>query len=140
MGIHIKWECICGWEYIQLWDPKKDYGFWLCHRFWNGKSLNSLNFAHNLRVRIFQSNFRSELSGFVNPTKDSGLQTVIFVLIYWAQKISAGKVRIFWDGHKIWKNLPLKIWRYWVASNLCYVMIFMLEWFSWAFAQLIRKS
>ena len=22
------------------------------------------------------------------------------------------KVRIFWEGHKIWKNLPLKIWRY----------------------------
>ena len=27
------------------------------------------------------------------------------------------KVRIFWEGHKIWKNVPLKIWRYWVASN-----------------------
>ena len=27
------------------------------------------------------------------------------------------KVRIIWEGHKIWKNLPLKIWRYWVASN-----------------------
>ena len=27
------------------------------------------------------------------------------------------KVRIFWEGHKIWKNLPLKIWRYWLASN-----------------------
>ena len=27
------------------------------------------------------------------------------------------KVRIFWEGHKIWKNLPLKIWCYWVASN-----------------------
>jgi hypothetical protein len=27
------------------------------------------------------------------------------------------KVRIFWEGHKVWKNLPLKIWRYWVTSN-----------------------
>ena len=27
------------------------------------------------------------------------------------------KVRIFWEGHKIWKNLPFKIWRYWVASS-----------------------
>ena len=27
------------------------------------------------------------------------------------------KVGIFWEGHKIWKNLPLKIWRYWVSSN-----------------------
>ena len=27
------------------------------------------------------------------------------------------KVRIFWEGHKIWKNLPHKIWCYWVASN-----------------------
>ena len=28
-----------------------------------------------------------------------------------------GKVRIFWEGHKIWKNLPLKIWRYSVTTN-----------------------
>ena len=28
------------------------------------------------------------------------------------------KVRIFWEGHKIWRNLPLKIWCYWVASNI----------------------
>ena len=28
------------------------------------------------------------------------------------------KVRIFWEGHKIWNNLPLKIWCYWVVSNL----------------------
>ena len=27
------------------------------------------------------------------------------------------KVWIFWEGHKIWKTLPLKIWRYSVASN-----------------------
>ena len=27
------------------------------------------------------------------------------------------KVRIFWEGHKIQKNLPLKVWRYWVTSN-----------------------
>ena len=27
------------------------------------------------------------------------------------------KVRIFWEGHKIWKNIPLKIWRYLVKSN-----------------------
>ena len=27
------------------------------------------------------------------------------------------KVRIFWEDHKIWKNLPLKIWCYWVVSN-----------------------
>ena len=27
------------------------------------------------------------------------------------------KVRIFWEGHKIWKNLPHKIWRYTVTSN-----------------------
>ena len=31
--------------------------------------------------------------------------------------ISFFKVRIFWEGHKIWKDLPLKIWRYSVASN-----------------------
>ena len=27
------------------------------------------------------------------------------------------KVWTFWERHKIWKNLPLKIWRYWVTSN-----------------------
>ena len=27
------------------------------------------------------------------------------------------KVRIFWEGHKIWKNLPLKIGHYSVTSN-----------------------
>ena len=27
------------------------------------------------------------------------------------------KVRIFWEGHKIWKNLSPKIWGYSVASN-----------------------
>ena len=32
-------------------------------------------------------------------------------------KLALFKVQIFWEGHKIWKNLPLKIWRYWVASN-----------------------
>ena len=28
-----------------------------------------------------------------------------------------GKVRIVWEGHKIWKNLSLKIWCYLVTSN-----------------------
>ena len=28
------------------------------------------------------------------------------------------KVRSFWEGHKIWKNISLKIWRYWVTSNI----------------------
>ena len=33
-------------------------------------------------------------------------------------KNDPGKVQIFSEGHKIWKeNLPLKIWRYWVVSN-----------------------
>ena len=27
------------------------------------------------------------------------------------------KVRIFWEGHNIWKNLPLRIWRYSVTEN-----------------------
>ena len=34
---------------------------------------------------------------------------------FWAP--FAFKVRIFWEGHKIWKNLPLTIWRYSVTSN-----------------------
>ena len=32
------------------------------------------------------------------------------------------KVRIFWEGHKIWNNLPLKIWRYWVVSTFKWKM------------------
>ena len=34
------------------------------------------------------------------------------------------KVWILWEGHKIWKNLPLKIWRYWVASNFKWKIFF----------------
>ena len=37
------------------------------------------------------------------------------VQIYPVSLIS--KVWIFWEGHKIWKNLPLKIWRHSVMSN-----------------------
>ena len=32
------------------------------------------------------------------------------------------KVRIFWEGHKIRKNLPLNIWGYLVASNFKWKM------------------
>ena len=39
----------------------------------------------------------------------------IIHMIYLTTKL--GKVRVFWEGHKIWKNLPLKIWRYSVMSN-----------------------
>ena len=35
----------------------------------------------------------------------------------WKLKTSDSKVRIFWEGHKILKDLPVKIWRRWVASN-----------------------
>ena len=34
------------------------------------------------------------------------------------------KVRIFWEGHKIWKNLPLKIWRHSVTSNFNWKIFF----------------
>ena len=40
------------------------------------------------------------------------------------------KVRIFWEGHKIWKNLPLKIWRYWVKSNYKWKIFFKFVTFS----------
>jgi hypothetical protein len=36
------------------------------------------------------------------------------------QKPASGKVLIFWVGHKIWKNLPLKIWRHWVANFVAF--------------------
>ena len=38
--------------------------------------------------------------------------------LLWPSFYSSIKVRIFWKGHKVWKNLPLKIWRYSVTSNL----------------------
>ena len=34
------------------------------------------------------------------------------------QCLVVGKVQIFWEGHKLEKNLPLIIWRYSVASNV----------------------
>ena len=41
---------------------------------------------------------------------------------------STSKVRIFWEGHKIWKNLPLKIYRYWVVSNFEWKIFFQISW------------
>ena len=41
---------------------------------------------------------------------------LITLSCYWVL-VAILKVRIFWEGHKIWKNLPLKIWLYWVVSN-----------------------
>ena len=38
--------------------------------------------------------------------------------------ICTSKVWTFWEGHKIWKNLPLKIWRYWVMSNFKWKIFF----------------
>ena len=34
------------------------------------------------------------------------------------------KVRIFWEGQTIWKNLPLKIWRYRVVSKFKWKIFF----------------
>ena len=39
------------------------------HHFLNEQSVNSLNFAHNLRVQISQSKFRSQLSALLKPTE-----------------------------------------------------------------------
>ena len=51
----------------------------------------------------------------VNTTELKGLD---IVRRDWCQlAANTGKVRIFWEGHKIWKNLLLKIWRYSVTSN-----------------------
>ena len=37
--------------------------------------------------------------------------------LLWPSFYSSIKVRIFWIGHKVWKNLPLKICQYSVTSN-----------------------
>ena len=42
--------------------------------------------------------------------------------------IVIGKVWIFWKGHKIRKNLPLKIWRYSIASNFKWKIFFWILW------------
>ena len=39
--------------------------------------------------------------------------TTLFILCH-----VISKVQIFWECHTIWKNLPLRIWRYSVTSNL----------------------
>jgi hypothetical protein len=46
------------------------------------------------------------------------------------------KVQIFWEGNKIWKNLPLKIWCYSVASNFKWKVFSLILWLS----QNIRTS
>ena len=48
------------------------------------------------------------------------------------------KVRIFWEGHKIWKNLPLKICRYWVMSNFKWKIFLNFVAFS-EFSELYHK-
>ena len=40
-----------------------------------------------------------------------------FLIVHFFSNFFSIKVRIFWEGHKIRKNLPLKIWRYSVTSN-----------------------
>ena len=38
------------------------------------------------------------------------------------------KVRIFWEGHKIWKYLPLKTWCYSLMSNFLVEDFFQIFW------------
>ena len=40
------------------------------------------------------------------------------------------KLLTFWKGHKIWKNLPLKIWRYSVVTNFKWKIFSNLVFFS----------
>ena len=41
----------------------------------------------------------------------------MYTIWRWSGPFWCQKVGIFWEGHKTWKNLPLKVWRYSVASN-----------------------
>ena len=41
----------------------------------------------------------------------------VFPSIVGRPRHQVSKVWTFWEGHKIWKNLPVKIWHYWVMSN-----------------------
>ena len=68
----------------------------------------------NFLVRTLQ-NFQKKFSSIL-PMK---------TLKNWASKVAHNgpqtsfhsKVWTFWEEHKIWRNLPLKIWHYWVTSN-----------------------
>ena len=46
------------------------------------------------------------------------------------KRIGFDKVWTFWEGHKIWKNLPLKIWRYLVMSNFKWNILSNIVFFS----------
>ena len=39
---------------------------------------------------------------------------------FWTKKAHLVKVQIFWEGHKIWKNLPLKIWHYTLETKFLF--------------------
>ena len=57
-------------------------------------------------------------------------ETIIIWQSYDFIALKFGKVRISWEDHKIWKNLPLKIWCYWVASNFKWKICFNFVAFS----------
>ena len=56
------------------------------------------------------------------------------VVLNQGQNLGFIKVSTFWEGHKIWKNLPLSIWRYSVASNFLKVEDF------FKFCAFLRRS
>ena len=75
-------------------------------------------FAENA---IFNTLPRGQINNLQKPYRKPLKRNIQFILFSFfpalLNSFIFNKVWIFWEGHKIWKNLPLKIWRYSVTSN-----------------------
>ena len=73
-------------------------------------TLNSRIWILSFRQHNFDEWSKMYLNSFLNSCQN--YQNMLF------------KVWTFWEAHKIWKNVPLKIWRYSVASNFKWNLFF----------------
>ena len=55
----------------------------------------------------------------INFAKNKSKKCLQFFKLTFLRKVCFRTLKVwtFWKRHKIWKNLPLKIWRYWVTLN-----------------------
>ena len=100
---------------------KFEFGFWRLHYFWLfGVKLFSdwylekdvsIKFQCTFSIFTFYRWIFWQTCWFL---LDAAVYVMYLKVLFFDVKL---KVGIFWEGHKIWKNVPLKIWRYWVPSN-----------------------
>ena len=68
-----------------------------------------LQHAVTLGIKLYEQTLKCQLKNCLsNQNQNSNAQVTKSMPI---------KVWTFWEGHNIWKNLSLKIWRYSVVSN-----------------------